>query len=88
MDFTNSRIIYVTLIIHFKSFENDKVSSVSIDLTKKSVVNDNYFQISSGDIIIINPNYSRVKNAGIIGNSGTLLSRGSFLLSSIIVLQR
>lgn len=69
-------------------FENDKVSSVSIDLTNKSVVNDNYFQISSGDIIIINPNYSRVKNAGIIGNSGTLLSLLSFLLSSIIVIQR
>ena len=69
-------------------FENDKVSSVSINLTKKSVVNDYYFQISSGDIIIVNPNYSRVKNAGIIGNSGTLLSLLSFLLSSIIIIQR
>ena len=28
----------------------------------------------SGDVIIVNPNSTRVKNAGIIGNSGTLLT--------------
>ena len=41
-----------------------------IDLTK-----DEFFikQLSdfSGDIVIVKPNSSRVKNAGIIGNSGT-----------------
>ena len=37
-------------------------------------------------IIIINPNTTKVKNAGIIGNSGTLLSLLSFILTSIIVI--
>lgn len=65
----------------------NKTKVFSIDLTKSDFLNNN-FQIFSGDIIIVNPNSTRIKNAGIIGNSGTLLSLLSFLLSSIIVLNR
>ena len=57
-----------------------------IDLTKTDYLNTEFFQIKSGDIIIVNPNTNRIKNAGIIGNSGTLLSLLSFLLTSIIVI--
>ena len=60
----------------------------SIDLTQASILNSNAFQIQSGDIIIVNPNNARVKNAGLIGNSGTLVSLLSFLLSSIILITR
>ncbi len=58
----------------------------NIDLTNNNFILENTFQIFSGDIIVVNPNYTRVKNAGIIGNSGTLLSLLSFVLSSIIVI--
>lgn len=58
----------------------------NIDLTEADLLNNEYFQIFSGDVIIVNPNSTRVKNAGIIGNSGTLLSLLSFLLSTIIVI--
>ena len=58
----------------------------SIDLTKSNFFQEEAFQIISGDIIIVNPNLNKIKNAGIIGNSGTLLSLLSFLLSSIIVI--
>lgn len=64
---------------------NNKKIIKNIDLTSQQIL-DNNFQIISGDIIIVNPNTSRVKNAGIIGNSGTLLSLLSFILSSIIVI--
>lgn len=57
-----------------------------INLTKSDFLRGENFQIFSGDIIIVNPNTTRVKNAGIIGNSGTLLSLLSFILSSIIVI--
>ena len=63
---------------------NKKV--VTIDMTSKDLFDSDYFQIFSGDIIIVNQNSSRVKNAGVIGNSGTLLSLLSFLLSSIIII--
>ena len=60
---------------------------INIDLTSSSLFdNPKKLQIVSGDIIIINPNNTRIKNAGIIGNSGTLISLLSFILSSIIVI--
>ena len=64
----------------------DKKSVSTIDLTKSDFFTSTNFQIFSGDIIIVDPNSTRVKNAGIIGNSGTLLSLLSFLLSSFIVM--
>ncbi len=65
---------------------NGKQGLHNIDLTNIDFINSEFFQIFSGDIIIVNPNTSRIKNAGIIGNSGTLLSLLSFLLSSIIIM--
>ena len=58
---------------------------ISLDLTSTDFITKN-FQIFPGDVIIVNPNMSRVKNAGIIGNSGTLLTLLSFILSSLIVI--
>lgn len=58
----------------------------TVDLTKDSIFDNNFYQIFPGDIIIVNPNTTRIKNAGIIGNSGTLISLLSFLMSSFIVL--
>ena len=65
---------------------NSKSYVYDIDLTNSNFIESNIFQVHPGDIIIINPNSSRIKNAGIIGNSGTLLSLLSFLLSSVIVI--
>ncbi len=65
---------------------DDKIITSTVDLTSSDIFESDFFQIYSGDIIIVNPNSSRVKNAGIIGNSGTLLSLLSFLLSSLILI--
>lgn len=65
---------------------NGKKIITNIDITNTDFISGKFFQIRSGDIIIVNPNSSRIKNAGIIGNSGTLLSLLSFILSSIIVI--
>ena len=64
----------------------DNTTVKTIDLTKDSIFDNTYYQIFPGDIIIVNPNTTRIKNAGIIGNSGTLISLLSFLISSFIVL--
>ena len=68
--------------------DNSRQIVYDIDLTSSDFILADSFQILSGDIIIVNPNTNRVKNAGIIGNSGTLLSLLSFLLSSIIIINR
>ena len=67
---------------------NEKSDVFSVDLTKSEFISSPSFNVVSGDVIIVNPNTNRVKNAGIIGNSGTLLSLLSFLLSSIIIINR
>ena len=66
--------------------QNGKKNIYSINLNRTGSLTQETYQIISGDIIIVNPNTTRVKNAGIIGNSGTLLSLLSFILSSIIVI--
>ena len=67
-----------------RNFDN-KLNVISVDLTSSQFLKSNNFQIFPGDIIIINPNNARVKNAGLIGNPGNLLSVLSFVLSSIIL---
>jgi len=62
--------------------EDKKYNVSQIDLTSANFINNDKFQIVSGDIIIVDPNTTRVKSAGIIGNSGTLLSLLSFLLAN------
>ena len=59
---------------------------INVDLTDSSFLKSDAFQIFSGDIIVVNPNLNKVKTAGIIGNSGTLVSLLSFLLTSIILI--
>lgn len=73
-------------IVIIRDSGKDEKSVFSVDITRSDFISSQYFQIFSGDIIIVNPNSNRVKNAGIIGNSGTLLSLLSFILSSIIVI--
>ena len=58
----------------------------SVDLTSSVVLLSKNFQIFPGDIIIINANNARIKNAGVIGNFGNLLSVLSFVLSSLILI--
>tara|TARA_Y100001954_G_C15668912_1_gene531653 strand:- start:25 stop:780 length:756 start_codon:yes stop_codon:yes gene_type:complete len=67
------------------SIDNKMVVN-SIDLTSSNLLSSNSYQIYPDDIIVVNANSARVKNAGIIGNFGNLLSAFSFILSSIILI--
>ena len=58
----------------------------SIDLTSSELLGSEFFQVKPGDIIIVNPNTARIKNAGVIGNASNLLTLLSFILSSIILI--
>jgi polysaccharide export outer membrane protein len=59
-----------------------------IDLTSTEFMNSEYYYIKPNDTVIVNPNNPRVKNAGFVGNVGTVLTIASLLLSSIILLTR
>ncbi|WP_111682118.1 polysaccharide biosynthesis/export family protein [Winogradskyella tangerina] len=59
-----------------------------IDLTSVSFIDSEFYFIKPNDIIIVNPNNPRVKNAGFIGNAGTVLTIASLALSITILLSR
>ena len=72
--------------IKIVSKNGGNMSVSSVDLTSSELLVSPRFQIFPGDIIIVNANDARVKNAGIVGNFGNLLSAMSFILSSLILI--
>ncbi len=59
-----------------------------IDLTASDWMNSESYYIYPNDVIIIDPNNTKVKSAGLVGNVGTVLTVASVLLSTIILLTR
>ena len=69
--------------------EVDGIRKVThVDLTSASFMNSEFYFIKPNDVIIVNPNNPRVKNAGYIGNVGTVLTIASLALSVTILLTR
>ena len=69
--------------------EVDGVRKIThIDITSASFMNSEYYFIKPNDVIIVNPNEPRVKNAGFIGDVGTILTIASLALSVTILLSR
>jgi polysaccharide export outer membrane protein len=69
--------------------ESEGVRTIThLDLTTANWMNDPKYAIKQNDVLVVNPNNPKVKTAGYIGNTGTLLTIASLLLSSIILLTR
>ena len=57
-----------------------------INLTSADWLSGNNQNIKSNDVIVVNPNASKVKTAGFIGNASVVLAMASIILSSIVIL--
>ncbi|MCB0399477.1 MAG: polysaccharide biosynthesis/export family protein [Winogradskyella sp.] len=69
--------------------EVDGVRKIShLDLTSASFMDSEYYFIKPNDVIVVNPNEPRVKNAGFVGNISTVLTIASLALSVTILLTR
>ena len=68
---------------YFKIVMGYEVSS--LDLTSSAFLFSDNFQILSGDVIIVNPNSSRIKTAGAIGSTSNLLSVLSAIITTILL---
>jgi polysaccharide export outer membrane protein len=69
--------------------EVDGVRKIShIDLTSASFMDSEFYFIKPNDNIIVNPNDTKVKTAGFVGNVGTILTIASLALSVTILLTR
>ena len=61
-------------------------STRELDLTSKDVLDNPSYYIRNNDVIIVNPNYSRIKSAGFIGSPQTIASISSLLLSITLLI--
>ena len=61
---------------------DDKQIAVKIDLTSTEWLNGPYASIKPNDVIIINPNGSKIKSSGFFGNAGSFVSIASLLIST------
>jgi polysaccharide export outer membrane protein len=69
--------------------ETEGVRTIShLDLTTANWMNDSKYVVKQNDVLVINPNNPKIKTAGYIGNTGTLLTVFSLVLSSLILLTR
>ncbi|MFT5103588.1 MAG: polysaccharide export outer membrane protein [Candidatus Latescibacterota bacterium] len=67
--------------------EVDGVRTVAhFDLTKSSWLESPYYLIKPNDVIMINPNGSKVKSAGFIGTSTSIVAIASLIISSLILI--
>ncbi|KFF02519.1 polysaccharide biosynthesis/export family protein [Flavobacterium hydatis] len=69
--------------------ESEGVRTIKhLDLTTTDWMNNPDYTIRQNDVLVINPNNSKVKSSGYIGNAATILTIASLVLSTVILLTR
>jgi len=67
--------------------EVDGIRSVrKLDITSKDILDNSAYYIRNNDVIIVNPNYNRIKSAGFIGSPQSIASISSILLSITLLI--
>ena len=61
-------------------------SARQLDITSKDILDNSAYYIRNNDVIIVNPNYRRIKSAGFIGSPQSLTSISSILLSITLLI--
>ncbi|UMB62160.1 polysaccharide biosynthesis/export family protein [Lutibacter sp. A80] len=65
----------------------EKVESIRLDLTDKTLFKSPYFYLAQNDIVYVEPNRAKV-NSSAIGTTSSLISIASALLSLVLILTR
>ena len=73
-------------IIIIRESDGKRITT-KLDLTSSSFLNSPYQNIQPNDVIIVNPNSKKIASAGLVGNTSTVLSIASILLSTIILIR-
>ena len=68
--------------------ESGQRSYTTLDLTQTNWFDSPYYYVRPNDVLVINPNTARVKNAGFVSEPATLLGMASVILSMIVLLTR
>lgn len=59
-----------------------------INLTSKDWMDTELFYIKQNDVLVVNPNSAKIKSAGVIGNTVTLISVISLLLTGFLLIKK
>ena len=65
-----------------------KRKTIHLDLTSIELIDSPYYQMQANDVLVVQPNYAKIKSAGFVGSPGTLVSIASFILSFTILITR
>ena len=69
--------------------EEDGVLAVNhIDLTSTEWLSSPLYFVKPNDVIVVNPNRTKVRSAGFIGNASVVLTIASLILSSVVLISR
>ena len=66
--------------------ENGLRKTYKFSLSNSEILNKPYYYIKSNDVIIIEPNFSKIKSAGFIGSPSSIASISSLILSITLLL--
>jgi polysaccharide export outer membrane protein len=72
----------ITLIREINGIRSVK----KLDITSKDILDSPTYYIMNNDVIIVNPNYNRIKSAGFIGSPQSIASISSLLLSITLLI--
>ncbi|MDF1516497.1 MAG: polysaccharide biosynthesis/export family protein [Lutibacter sp.] len=68
--------------------QNGKRTFVDIDLTSREILNSPYFYLAQNDVLIVEPNKSKINSSAVGANTGIILSTISFLISILAIITR
>ena len=68
--------------------QNGKRTFVDIDLTNREILNSPYFYLAQNDVLIVEPNKSKINSSAVGANTGIILSSISFLISIVAIIIR
>lgn len=66
--------------------ENGLRKTYKFSLNNSDIFNKPYYYIKSNDIIIVEPNFSKIKSAGFVGSASSIASLSSLVLSITLLL--
>ena len=72
----------ITLIREINGIRSIK----KLDITSNAFLDNSAYYIRNNDVIIVNPNYNRIKSAGFIGSPQSIASISSLLLSITLLI--
>ena len=72
----------ITLIREINGIRSIK----KLDITSNAILDNSAYYIRNNDVIIVNPNYNRIKSAGFIGSPQSIASISSLLLSITLLI--